>query len=81
MNCPFCAGQMQSGVLRYDGKAALRWIPGDTPKSAADRFWDALGGVGMLTAGHGTWGFGTGKIQADYCAACKKMIFETDIVK
>lgn len=80
MKCPFCAGEMQSGIIKFDGRAPLRWISEDTPKSGLDRFWDALGGVGTLTAGQcSIWG--AGELQADYCVTCKKMIFETNITK
>lgn len=80
MKCPYCGSEMQSGIIKFDGRAPLRWVPEDTPKSGLDRFWDVLGGVGILTAGQQSpWG--AGKLRTDYCVTCRKMIFETDITK
>lgn len=80
MICPFCSKEMKSGTLTFDGRTRLRWIPDDEDRSRSERFWNALGGVGALVAGeYSIWG--AGKVKSDYCPSCKKMIFETDIVK
>lgn len=77
MKCPFCGGDMQPGIIKYNSNMPLRWIPENTPKSGLDRFWDVLGGIGILTAGQRS----KGKLKSDFCPACKRMIFETDITK
>lgn len=81
MNCPYCAGEMQSGTIRFDGRFHIRWFPDGQVKTRSDRFWDALGGVGGLTAAQYNWSGVLGSISSDYCPTCKKMIFETDIEK
>lgn len=79
MACPFCGREMTRGSIRFGGRASLRWLPEGAEKSLSDRFWDALGGVGTLTAGRCSTR-GTGTLPADYCPSCRKMILETDIV-
>ncbi len=77
MKCPFCGGDMCAGIIRYDTRVPMRFESKDTPKSALDRFWDALGGIGILTATQHS----NLKLEADYCPTCRKMIFETDITR
>lgn len=80
MNCPWCGGKMRPGILHFDGRGPIRWIPEDERKSASDRLWDSLGGVGSLTAQKRN-GWGTGKLAAPFCPSCKKMVIDTDIEK
>lgn len=80
MQCPFCDGEMQPGIIKFDGRAPLRWIPEEPQKSAFDSFMDTLGGKGTLTAGKRSM-WGAGNMQADYCVACKKLIIDTKIIR
>lgn len=80
MICPFCDREMKSGTIHFDGRARMRWFADDESKSRSDRFWDSLGGVGELTGAEYNWA-GDGKFKSDYCPSCKKMVFETDILK
>ena len=81
MKCPFCGGDMCAGIIRYDTRVPMRFESKDTPKSALDRFWDDLGGVGELIGAEYDWTGVGGKIRGDYCPACQKMILETKIAK
>ena len=76
MNCPYCNGDMQAGVIRFDGRSGMRWEKEGHPID----FWDSLGGIGCLTeAEYGFWG--SGSIKGTYCSSCKKLIIETEIQK
>ncbi|MBQ5311948.1 MAG: hypothetical protein ILP19_07920 [Oscillospiraceae bacterium] len=74
MKCPYCDSEMQKGMITGDGRSAVKWqADGDKP-NVLDRIF----GSGDLTAAKisALSGF---KIDADYCAKCHKMIFDTDI--
>ncbi|MBP3240506.1 MAG: MarR family transcriptional regulator [Oribacterium sp.] len=75
MKCPFCANEMQQGIISGDGRSGVIWEAGGKKISALDKFI----GVGVITAAkHSLTKF---KIEACYCENCKKMIFDTDIQK
>lgn len=78
MTCPYCGEQMQSGVIRYDNRFGLRWVNEAEKPSNWDKLCASLGGLGQLTAAEED-GWGRGRISGEYCAACKKLIIETDI--
>ena len=73
MNCPYCGKEMQQGILSGDGRSAVTFKAGDKKTGAFDRFI----GIGKVTAAKSS--LTTFTIEADYCPACKKMIFDTDI--
>ena len=73
MKCPFCDKEMTKGFISGDGRSGVYWNEGAEKRSVADK----IVGVGKITAAkHSLTQF---KIEADYCPACKKMIFDTDI--
>ncbi len=73
MECPYCNQEMQRGIISGDGRSRVYWKAG-RKKSG---FIDKLCGRGKIKAAN--YPLATFTIEADYCAACKKMIFETDI--
>lgn len=73
MKCPYCNQEMQKGILSGDGRSGVYWKTGDQKAN----FMDKLGGAGKIEAAKYTLTSFT--IEANYCAACKKIIFETDI--
>ena len=80
MKCPYCNKQMVHGFIRYDSRSGLRWHADGDTSSKWDKFCDALGGIGQLTAAlEDNWA--KGNIPGDYCPGCKKMLIETDIVR
>lgn len=80
MNCPYCSKVMQAGLIRFDGRSLMRWIPQDASRSRSQTFWDALGGVGELTAAQCN-PFSHGKLPGHFCPSCKKLIIDTDVTK
>lgn len=78
MKCPFCGGEMQAGTISFDGRTKLFWLPDGENKSSVQRFLDAIGGIGSLTAGETDF-WSRGRLKSDYCPDCRKMIFDTDI--
>ncbi len=72
MKCPFCEKEMKSGILTGDGRSKIFWEPEDEKPGVMDK----IVGKGMIDAEYSLSKF---KIQADYCDACKKMIFSTNI--
>lgn len=75
MKCPFCGKEMQKGILSGDGRSAVTWKAGEQKTGFAER----LLGAGKLSAAKYT--LTAFSIEAYYCCACKKMIFDTDIEK
>ena len=73
MTCPFCGKEMTHGFISGDGRSGVYWNEGDTKRTLTDK----LVGIGKLTAAKYT--LATFRIESDYCPACKKMIFDTDI--
>ncbi len=73
MKCPYCENEMQKGVLSGDGRSAVTWKAGEDKTGFFDRFL----GIGRVTAAKQT--LTSFAIEANYCHACKKMIFDTDI--
>ncbi len=73
MKCPFCENEMQKGILSGDGRSAVTWKAGEEQTGFFDRFL----GIGRVTAAKHTLAHFA--IEANYCHACKKMIFDTDI--
>lgn len=74
MDCPYCKGTMQKGIISGDGRQAVRW-QGDGDKT---NFLDRMFGSGKLTAAK-PFAVALFGIDAYYCAKCRKMIFDTDI--
>ena len=84
MKCPYCGGEMQHGQIT--GSKVLRLSPPAEPPKNLHRIGLEDGGNGVKKAGLvgeildvpyaglALW------IPADYCQACKKMIFDTDII-
>jgi hypothetical protein len=75
MICPFCGKEMKKGILSGDGRSKVRWKSGD---KKAD-IWDTLSDSGSVTAVKYTLTAFT--VESFFCAACKKMIIETDVDK
>ena len=76
MNCPYCNGDMQAGVIRFDGRSGCRW----EREGESIGFWDSLGGVGTLTAADIRM-FSGGRLPGHFCPSCKKLIIDTDLTK
>ena len=75
MTCPFCGGEMETGILSGDGRSKVSWKQGDRKTGVTDR----IAGIGTVTAARYTLTAFT--IEALYCRRCKKMIFDTDVTK
>ena len=74
MTCPFCRAEMQRGVMSGDGRTGVYWKAGDRKASLVDH----VVGIGAVKAARRR--LGTFTIDnVYYCAACKKMIFDTEI--
>ena len=73
MTCPFCGKEMERGIISGDGRSWLVWKPEGQKLTWTER----LVGKGRVTAAG--YKLGTLKIDAFFCAACKKMIFDTDV--
>lgn len=85
MNCPYCGQEMQHGQIT--GSKVLRLSPpadppGNLHRISAEENRKTLHGAGLNGeildvpyAGLALW------IPADYCRSCKKMIFDTDIIR
>ena len=74
MTCPFCHGEMQRGVISGDGRTGVFWKAGERKASLVDQ----IVGIGAVKAAKRRLGAFTID-NACYCAACKKMIFDTEI--
>lgn len=72
MKCPFCEKEMKKGVISGDGRSRIFWEPQNEKLSVMDK----IVGKGMIDAEYSLSKF---KIHAEYCDACKKMIFSTNI--
>ncbi len=75
MQCPYCNQKMQKGSITENGRSKLYWQP-DGQKLT---FFDKLSGTGVIKAAKYT--LASFSLEANYCASCKKIIFETDIEK
>ena len=75
MKCPYCDKEMQKGIISGDGRSGVYWKAGDKKTN----FTDKLTGIGRIKAVK--YSLAVFTIEAYYCEACKKMIFETDILK
>ena len=75
MNCPYCSEPLQAGFLRFDGRSLMRWVPEGITGSR--KFWNALGGVGTLTAAQ--YPFSGARLPGHFCPSCKKLIIDTDV--
>lgn len=76
-NCPYCGRPMERGILSGDGRSAVYWKAGNDRA----RLFDRLNGIGRVT-NIKTPAFGVFfTVPADYCARCKKIIFDADISK
>lgn len=75
MKCPYCNQEMTDGILSGDGRSSVYFKTGDKKAN----FGDKIGGKGKVEAAKYTLASFT--VEASYCAACKKMIFETEISK
>lgn len=76
MNCPFCQGEMQHGVLQMDGRGGLIFQQEGKKRTLGDM----LTGVGAIQAEKKGLSYKI-KLEADYCEACKKMIFDAEVGK
>lgn len=75
MECPYCKKEMKKGILSGDARQGIAWKEGDKRASMLDR----MGGAHRLTAAKSN--LSTFKIEAHFCADCKKMIIDTDVAK
>lgn len=73
MECPYCNQEMQKGIISGDGRSKVYWKAGGKKANLMDK----LSGRGKLEAVN--YPLADFTIEADYCAACKKIIIETDI--
>lgn len=76
MQCPYCHQEMQAGTIAGDGRGGKLYWQLEGEKAS---FFDKLSGTRQIEAAKYTLASFT--IEANYCPACKKMIFETDISK
>lgn len=74
MKCPYCEKEMQPGVMSGDGRSKVYWEPVNMKLG----FMDKLVGKGQVDAEYSLTKF---SIKTEYCASCKKMIFDTGIAK
>lgn len=74
MKCPYCQGEMQRGTLTGDGRSAVYFQQGGKKLTFSDR----LCGIGRVVTKRQLYKF---VIVADYCEACKKVIFDAEIGK
>ena len=75
MKCPFCDKEMTKGFISGDGRSGVYW----NDEAVKTSFLDKMVGVGRLTAAKHT--LTQFKIEANYCEACGKMIFDTGVEK
>lgn len=75
MICPFCGKEMEKGILSGDGRSRVRWKAGDKKADLCDTLIDS----GRVTAVSYT--LASFNVESYFCAACKKMIFDTDVKK
>ena len=75
MKCPYCDKEMQKGIISGDGRSVVYWKSGDKKAN----LWDKIAETGRIKAVK--YSLAVFTIEAYYCEACKKMIFETDISK
>ena len=75
MYCPFCAKEMQHGILSGDGRSNVTFSAGDKKTG----WFDRLTGKEKVTAADYT--LATFTIKADYCPFCRKMIFDTGVTE
>ena len=75
MECPYCKKEMKKGILSGDARQGIAWKEGDKRASMLDR----MGGAHRLTAAKSN--LSTFKIEAHFCADCKKMIIDTDVAR
>lgn len=74
MICPFCGNEMQSGVIKGDGRITIRWVPDGEKLHFIDRVTKKC----MIKAAKYSFSRIL-TIDADYCTKCKKMIFDTEV--
>lgn len=72
MKCPYCNAEMHHCTITGDGRSKVRWEQEGEKAALLDR----LTGKGELDARYTLASF---SIPADYCPACRKMIFSTEI--
>ena len=72
MKCPYCEKEMQKGIISSNDRSKLFWEPENEKLGVMDK----IVGKGIIDADYSLAKF---KIKADYCKACKKMIFNTNI--
>ena len=74
VKCPFCGQVMRLGRLRDD--ARLCWIPAEQKQPAFALKGSVPEGHVALAGDFGYWNGHT--VTAYYCAACKKVIADTE---
>lgn len=74
MKCPYCENEMQVGILRGDGRSAVKFLKNGEKHS----FMDTMEGKGRIDTKY-SWSIFT--IDANFCDKCKKMIIDTDVQK
>ena len=75
MPCPYCGKEKEKGILSGDGRSKVCWKADGRETGWADK----LIGTGKVTAAKYT--LASFRIEAYFCNACKKMVFDTDIQK
>ena len=73
MKCPFCDKEMKKGIMYGDGRSGVHWNEGNKKVP----FLEAMVGKGRLTVAK--YSLTTFTIESYYCAACKKMVIDTDL--
>lgn len=76
MKCPYCNQEMLKGIISGDGRSKVYWKAGDSKATFVDKISGAAGAGKIEAVKYTLMSF---TIEAHYCPACKKMIFETDI--
>lgn len=77
MKCSYCGNEMRHGEITTNS-TIIRWIEGVNPISKTKKFFTTGLEGNLLRIPHYAfhpW------IPADYCGKCRKMIFETEIIK
>ena len=73
MICPYCNGELREGEISCDSRSGVIWRENGKKLS----FFDRLAGIGRVTAARNT--LFHNHIPAGFCAACRKMIIDTEV--
>lgn len=73
MKCPYCEQEMIAGIMSGDGRSRVFWETSEDKLGLMDK----VVGKGMVESV--SYSLAKFKLKTNYCPACKKMIFDTNI--